>query len=279
MTNHKEDTMDKIDPNQIEDFGTTTGTAVIGTVPRAEPVLEQDDGIPGPDVPQPTPSKRDDVKEPAPQPVLPAGAPGDEEFIGGEDDKPQQRTESPEEFVETFQPRYEAAEITITDHRDPRKSSRTYVQRPLSFIAKADLYRVLGTAVEKAAEGQDMRSLLSSMGLAVGAGPGATMDELGELPVLLQAGAKLVQYSPELFQEIFVIALDVPMDERVWAKAVIRRSPDEGGWDDDQAIEVIERFMDQNFETIREFFMGKLRALAARARARTQSSAGRRSKR
>ena len=97
-----------------------------------------------------------------------------------------------------------------------------------------------------------------------------------------------IGYAPDFLVECYAIWLDVPMQERGWFRRVLNQSydPDRNRWGitDEQGIEMVEVFIDQNYRDIREFFSGKLPALARRVQARereiqtaNQNGAGRKS--
>jgi hypothetical protein len=86
---------------------------------------------------------------------------------------------------------------------------------------------------------------------------------------------ELIGYAPDFLSDFYAIALDVPMGgERNWFKDVIeqpyRPSDDRWGMSEDMGIEIIEIFIDQNYEDIRRFFTERLPRIAKRASQREQ---------
>jgi hypothetical protein len=83
-----------------------------------------------------------------------------------------------------------------------------------------------------------------------------------------------VGYAPDFLGEFYSIVLEVPYRERTWFKDVIEQAarPDEDKWglSEDDGIEMIEIFIDQNYEDIRRFFAERLPRIAKRARQREE---------
>jgi hypothetical protein len=85
---------------------------------------------------------------------------------------------------------------------------------------------------------------------------------------------ELVGYAPDFLSEAYAIMLDVPYGERNWFKDVIEQParPDDDKWglSEDDGLEMIEIFIDQNYEDIRRFFTEKLPRITQRASQREQ---------
>jgi hypothetical protein len=232
-------------------------TTAVGTIPRMEPVLEEDPGLP-----DSTP-----VAEPVVVNVANVTHPVDvEEFIGAGKDAPK---ETVKDVLDSVAPRYDAYKVTLIDNRtrDGKAVSKTYVQRPLSFVGKYELYAIVGDVIDRATEDVSIDQLLNQLGVAMGGG-GVTGNGLNDPTQILRMAAKLLRYSPTLIQDLFCVLLDIPMDERAWAVDVMRRTPEDGGLDDEVGFEVLETAIDQNAEKIEDFFVKKGGALVARAKLR-----------
>jgi hypothetical protein len=240
-------------------------TTVTGTIPRMQPIVEDDPGIPDSPPPLVADEPRVRVVEP----------PKNAEFIGAPKEAPR---ESVRDVLDQLAPRYDANSVTIVDTktRDGKPVSRTYVQRPLSFVAKYELYAVVGDAIDRATEDVGIDGLLESIGLSVSSNKGVSGTDLRDATQIMRIAAKLLRYSPTLIHDLFAVLLDIPMDERAWAAEVMRRSPEEGGIDDDEGFAILETAIDQNAEAIEAFFVKKGAALVARAKLRlTRNKAGR----
>jgi hypothetical protein len=116
-----------------------------------------------------------------------------------------------------------------------------------------------------------------------GAGAGGTIIErtqrlsqrdVADASQFFTLAMELVGYNADFLGEFYAIVLEVPYGERVWFKNVIeqpyRPEDDKWGLSEDDGVEMIEIFIDQNYEDIRRFFAGKLPRIAQRARQREQ---------
>lgn len=140
-----------------------------------------------------------------------------------------------------------------------------FVQRPLSFFGKMELFSILGTAVEKALSdgGMSLAELLDDVPTSTEA------DQLSEADQFIKSIARLVQFAPEFLKDLYVISLGVKRDEREYVKSVMELPEHEGGLSDDQGIQILETFVDQNWDVLVDFFREKILPLISRA-----SSAG-----
>ena len=88
---------------------------------------------------------------------------------------------------------------------------------------------------------------------------------------------ELVGYNDKFLVECYVLWLDVPRDLRGWAKTRFNEewAPEKGryGLRDPQHRELIETFIDQNFEEIRSFFVEELPAIGRRVALHERSKA------
>lgn len=96
-----------------------------------------------------------------------------------------------------------------------------------------------------------------------------SFNDAGSFAALL---FQLIAYSPDLILETYCYALDVPNgSERTWAKRVMeqRWDPELGHWgmQREDGQEILERFIDQNYEELRGFIEGLVRGIVARVRA------------
>lgn len=121
-----------------------------------------------------------------------------------------------------------------------------YVQKPLSFFGKIELFSILGSAVEKALSsgGTSLGELLSD----------APSGEFGDADQFILTISKLAQYAPEFLQDVYVISLGVPSGEREYVKSVMVLQEEAGGLTDDQGIQILETFVEQNWSVMVDFF-------------------------
>lgn len=116
-----------------------------------------------------------------------------------------------------------------------------FIQKPLSFFGKIELFSVLANAIEKAlSEGAFVSELL-------GDGLDLANTNLGEADVLVKGIAKIMKYAPETLQEIFAISFRIKRNEKEWFFEVIEDI------DDEQAMRILNQFIDQNWDAIMDF--------------------------
>jgi hypothetical protein len=238
-------------PQQVEDQDT------IG-VP---PVIEREDPNVPPPEPQAQPLENPPVtpehREP-PQPEAP---------------------EQPKDVMDIIQPRVEHRQWIIEDRRE-RFNEKTgereiitvaktrYVQRPLSYFAKLEFLKLFGTTMSdlmSGPEGLSIARIIDMMGGGTQVGKAlasAALDEQDrdDAETIVTGLTRLAMEAPELMLDAYCIFLAVPLSDRPWFREVITRPADLGGMSDDMGIEILEIFVDQNVDVVRDFFnrLGKL---------------------
>jgi hypothetical protein len=140
---------------------------------------------------------------------------------------------------------------------------RTYIQRKLSFIAKMQWFALVGDVLDGALSGptkMSMNSLLS--------GPPTARDgqlsvaDFADADTFVQALGKLLSHAPDFLLDSYVIWLAVPDTEQELAKKIFALPEEDGGLSDEQGMEIIEIFIDQNYDALDNFFrkrVGNLR--------------------
>jgi hypothetical protein len=155
---------------------------------------------------------------------------------------------------------------------------RVYVQRPLSFIAKMQWFSLVGEVLDKAMSGEhalSMNNLLS----APDARGSLTMDDFRDADTFVQAVGKLLVYAPDFLEKSFCIWLGVPDYERESTRQIMALPAEDGGLSDDDGLEIIEIFIDQNYGALDSFFREKLATLRSRVEARQKEASASRSSR
>lgn len=175
---------------------------------------------------------------------------------------------------ELLQPRYQAR----IWHFESDDRVAEYVQRPLSFMGKMEFFALIGETVDSVMHGDDGLTLDGVLGAAVTArsmfanqtAPYGTQQQ--GVDAFFQSAAKLLRFAPEFLLDCYVIWLAVPQDERPWVKWAMARSAQDDGLTDDEAIELVEVFIDQNAEAMRDFASKRLPNLRQRLMERTNLS-------
>jgi len=135
-----------------------------------------------------------------------------------------------------------------------------YIQQPLSFFGKIELFSVLANAVEKAlADGALISELLDDIPAA------SDIGSISEADVLVKALAKVMKFAPETLQEIFAISLKVKRNERTYFFQNLEEISDE------QAMRILNHFIDQNWDAVMDFFKEQVKPLLANVSEKLQS--------
>jgi hypothetical protein len=147
---------------------------------------------------------------------------------------------------------------------------RTYIQKPLSFIAKMQWFSLVGDVLDKALSGPDGMSLGNLFNAPGGGQLGAA--DFREADTFVQAVGKLLAVAPDFLVNSYCIWLNVPDFERGVVAEIMMLPADEGGLSDEQGIEIIEVFIDQNYEALDTFFREFLGRLQKRVQQRAQEA-------
>lgn len=150
---------------------------------------------------------------------------------------------------------------------------RTYVQKPLSFIAKMQWFSLVGDVLDRALSGPDGMSLGNLF-----SAPGGQIapQDFREADTFVQAVGKLLSVAPDFLVNSYCIWLNVPDYERPTVAEIMMLPPDEGGLSDEQGMEIIEVFIDQNYEALDSFFRESLGRLQRRVQSRAQEASSKR---
>lgn len=150
-----------------------------------------------------------------------------------------------------------------------------YVQRELSVLTKAQWFSLAGEFLERTLGEVSLNTLFSppdSVRTAMQSGGEGQFrpQDIQDADTFVQAIGKLLVRFPGFLEDSVCIWLDVPDYEHELAKEWMRKSPELGGLSDANAFEMIEIFIDQNYEAIRENFRERFSLLRERWEARTK---------
>ena len=188
-----------------------------------------------------------------------------------------------EEAMEILEPKVEAKRWVIG--KPPEKGGKNteysvYTQMPLGYMARNRMFSLIGRTMSAAIKATG--GSVGGMEDVFGAG-GGTLIERGrrlgardfqDASQFFTLAMELVGYVPDFLDDFYAIALEVPIGERGWFREVIEQPhrPDDDKWglSEDDGLEMIEIFIDQNYEDIRRFFTEKLPRIGKRASQREQ---------
>lgn len=140
-------------------------------------------------------------------------------------------------------------------------AGRTFTQRPLTFFGKMEFFSVLGGALEKALTDVSLSEILD-----VPLAGGLSADNFSDTDAFLKAIATLVQFAPDLLKDTFLVALAVPRDAREEASKWLDELTD------DQGVEILETFIDQNWQAMLDFFNVRIKPLLSKVTTGTSVS-------
>jgi hypothetical protein len=222
---------------------TDSASAVVDELPAvaAAPPVERV-AVEPPEAPKPSPDP-----EPEPQPEAKAEPTPDE--------------------IEA-EKRAEESKVILPDD-NPRTwtiGQNQYVQRQLSFVRRLEFFAVVARALKSSLDqgGIGLLSDLLGGGSIAQRASQLTSSDLGEAMEFVQMAASLVEYAPHLITDCFCVWLNVPDIQRGWVKAAWAGDLEEDGIQaltDDEAKEMIELFIVQNWEAIQTFFTGHVREI------------------
>lgn len=185
-----------------------------------------------------------------------------EEPVAQEPEKEETPEKSPEEILAELGLKHEPKKRTISDGENERE----YVQKPLSFVGKIQFLSYIGEVLDKAMAGDNALKLNSLFDVPV-RGDVLSAQDFSDAQTFVQAVGKLLVYAPDFLSKSYCIWLRIPEYERAWAIACM-----EENLGDEEGFDIIETFIDQNWETLQGFFSEKLPSLSKRLQARYRAS-------
>jgi hypothetical protein len=137
----------------------------------------------------------------------------------------------------------------------------TYTQKPLSFFGKIEFFSVLADGIERAlSEGISLGELLDEIPDA-NTNPG----DLREADVFIKALAKVLKVAPDLLTSIYAISLGVKRNARSEFFEALEDIEDE------QAVRILNHFIDQNWDAVMDFFSKQVNPLIQNVSEKLQS--------
>lgn len=153
-----------------------------------------------------------------------------------------------------------------------------YIQKPLGYMPRQRFFGLVFKTVSESIKAGGVLDL--GMDDVFGGGAGSIRQRFQQLTAqdftdagsFVALAAQLAANTPDFLLDCYCIWLDVPAQERAWAKATMNQpyDPEREKWGltEEQGFEMIEIFIDQNYEDIRAFFVERLPRLVTRIRSR-----------
>ncbi len=182
----------------------------------------------------------------------------------------EQPERSPQEILEELGLKEEAKKRTFIVGGQERE----YVQKPLSFLGKIQFLSYVGEVLDKAMSGQNALQLNSLFEVPAYRGDSLSAQDFSDAQTFVQAIGKLLVYAPDFLAKSYAIWLRVPDYEReLFAESL------EESLSDEEGLDIIETFIDQNWGTLQSFFNERLPKVRDRLSARYRASQSEQSKR
>jgi hypothetical protein len=161
---------------------------------------------------------------------------------------------------------YVIPESVPEDADEDFPEQQIYTQKELSFFGKIDFFATMAKAIEQAMkEGVSISELLDMPDREEGAD--FDIEDFAEADAFVKAIMQLVGYSPELLLNLYCVILAVPRSERKETKEVF-----EVYVSDDQGFQIIETFIDQNWDVMVGFFKERITPLVTQVGGKVRAS-------
>lgn len=150
--------------------------------------------------------------------------------------------------TEILEPNYSTNYVTFGEG----DAEITFVQKPLTFFGKMELFSLLGESVNKAMKEGELSLFdifdVPEQGLSM------NTSDLKEADLFIKAISIILGYAPDFLKDLYCVALHVPKGEREYVKMLM----DDPGISDEVALQIMDIFIEQNWEAIYDFFTKKL---------------------
>jgi hypothetical protein len=160
------------------------------------------------------------------------------------------------DVLNVLEPNVEPREVTLRH----AGHERVYVQKPLAYFRKMEFFGLLGKTIDEAMEGDDGLRVNSLFGAVP-----TSVTEVTDLDGFLALVAKIASHAPDFLKEAYLLWLDVPKTERPWARDALDYVTDQEGED------ILNTFIDQNWESLESFFGERAQRVLKRIQARRKS--------
>lgn len=145
-----------------------------------------------------------------------------------------------------------------------------YVQRKMPYVTRLRFFALVSKTIAEALKAGAVLDLGDgTMRERVTA---LTQQDITDASSFMTLAFQLISYSPEFLTECYMLWLDIPREERRWARGLLSSDwepeTDKWGLREEMSEGMIETFIDQNYEDLRRFLLETLPRLFNRAQAR-----------
>lgn len=137
------------------------------------------------------------------------------------------------------------------------------VQKPLTFFGKIEFFSVVGKAVQKILlDGGSLSEILDTPNYDPTV---PIQSQVTDADVFVKALSKIVEAAPELLSDLYLVILNVPKGQRDYYAVRLEELTDE------QGMQILDVFIDQNWEVMVSFFTEKMLPLFNKISKKVQS--------
>jgi hypothetical protein len=124
------------------------------------------------------------------------------------------------------------------------------VQKPLTFFGKIEFFSVVGKAVQRILiDGGSLSEILDTPEYD---STKPIQSQVTDADVFVKALTKIVEAAPELMSDLYLVILNVPKGQREYYALRLEELSD------DQGMQILDVFIDQNWEVMVSFFSEKM---------------------
>lgn len=124
------------------------------------------------------------------------------------------------------------------------------VQKPLTFFGKIEFFSVVGKAVQKILiDGGSLSEILNTPDYDPSV---PIQSQVTDADVFVNALSKIIEAAPELLSDLYLVILNVPKGQREYYALRLQELSD------DQGMQILDVFIDQNWEVMVSFFNEKM---------------------
>ena len=124
------------------------------------------------------------------------------------------------------------------------------VQKPLTFFGKIEFFSVVGKAVQTILiDGGSLSEILDTPDYDPNV---PIQSQVTDADVFVKALSKIVEAAPELLKDLYLVILNVPKGQREYYALRLEELSD------DQGMQILDVFVDQNWEVMVSFFNEKM---------------------
>lgn len=194
-----------------------------------------------------------------------------------EERKREEALEKAQKELEALDPQTKAKRWMIgkpPEYGGGERDYAIYVQEKLPWMARQKFFSLVGRTMATAikASGGDVGGMSDVFGDDGGSlierGRRLTSRDFSDASSFMALAFELVGYAPNFLSECYCIWLNVPRLDRDWARERFNEpwnpEADDWGLKDEDHEEIINTFIDQNYEEIRRFFAEVLPRMAKR---------------